>query len=648
MLVDRKPRVVTLALISFALMLSSVQSISTAHATTLTCAQGGVCSVGDTGPGGGIVFYVAADQNSFACGPTLAQMCTYLENARADDLNAPPTPWSVDSLKGTTVVFGARNVSIGKGYKNTLNIIAQQGPYNALTNNYLAGVAQAFRGGGKTDWYLPSTDELYQLHLSRIRTDTFAQSSTETSPSKSSGIYLVDRNALVVTEVQKFDLNRVVAIRAFARGISGTYVCGSGSYEVFQGVVLSQSNCTGEVTIPEGVWAIKDAAFGDSQITKINFSTTLTTIGNSAFSGNALLETITIPDGVTKLGTFAFFGASSVTSVSIGAGLIELRDYSFHDLTSLVNLTIPSTVRTIYPGAFGGATNLVNLTILNGVTTILDSAFYGANSLTSLIIPSSVSELGNASFGTRSSSLRSVQILSASITGPDDDPVFNGLSSLTTLNCLTNLSNLDRVTDLGLPDVPACDTSSVPDAPVISTLVGGDRQLRITFTIASDGGEAIDLIQYSSDSGATWVGASGTTSPITISSLTGRTSYTVQIRAHNSVGNSSGSNLKTAATTDSSVDASEAAAAEAARVAAAEAARVAAVNAAVAAAAAKRAAEQKEMSELLSVIPSIAGLALNLGDLTNSLLVKQKCVNGKTTKLVKKGAKCPKGYVKRK
>jgi hypothetical protein len=92
-----------------------------------------------------------------------------------------------------------------------------------------------------------------------------------------------------------------------------------------------------------------------------------------------------------------------------------------------------------------------------------------------------------------------------------------------------------------------------------------------------------------------------------------------------------------------------AAIAEAARVAAiAEAARVAALNAAIAADAAKRALDQKQMSELLSVIPSIAGLALNIGDLTNSLLAKQKCVKGKTTKYVKKGAKCPKGYAKRK
>jgi hypothetical protein len=77
--------------------------------------------------------------------------------------------------------------------------------------------------------------------------------------------------------------------------------------------------------------------------------------------------------------------------------------------------------------------------------------------------------------------------------------------------------------------------------------------------------------------------------------------------------------------------------------AAAEAARVAAA----AAEAAKKAKEQKELTELLSVIPSIAGLALNLGDLTNSLLTT-KCVKGKAVKNVKKGAKCPKGYVNKK
>ena len=74
---------------------------------------------------------------------------------------------------------------------------------------------------------------------------------------------------------------------------------------------------------------------------------------------------------------------------------------------------------------------------------------------------------------------------------------------------------------------------------------------------------------------------------------------------------------------------------------------VVADNSAAQAEVAKKAKEQRELRELLSVIPSIAGLALNVGDLANSLLTT-KCVKGKKIKYVKKGAKCPKGFVKRK
>jgi hypothetical protein len=67
-------------------------------------------------------------------------------------------------------------------------------------------------------------------------------------------------------------------------------------------------------------------------------------------------------------------------------------------------------------------------------------------------------------------------------------------------------------------------------------------------------------------------------------------------------------------------------------------------GAALAAAAAKRAAEQKELTELLALIPEIAKLSLELGETTKSLY-QQKCVKGKHVKYVKNGAKCPKGYV---
>ena len=76
---------------------------------------------------------------------------------------------------------------------------------------------------------------------------------------------------------------------------------------------------------------------------------------------------------------------------------------------------------------------------------------------------------------------------------------------------------------------------------------------------------------------------------------------------------------------------------------AAEAARIAAANAE----AARKAKEQKELTEILALIPKIGELTLSLGETTKSLY-STKCVKGKTTKFVKKGSKCPKGYVKKK
>jgi uncharacterized repeat protein (TIGR02543 family) len=52
------------------------------------CDGSSPCSVGDTGPGGGVIFYVAP--SLFDCGPTLTQKCKYLEHARTTGTN----PWT--------------------------------------------------------------------------------------------------------------------------------------------------------------------------------------------------------------------------------------------------------------------------------------------------------------------------------------------------------------------------------------------------------------------------------------------------------------------------------------------------------------------------------------------------------------------------
>ena len=54
---------------------------------------------------------------------------------------------------------------IGKGYSNTQTIVSN---FGQPTNNYAAGIAYNYRGGGYSDWYLPSLDELIKLYLNRV------------------------------------------------------------------------------------------------------------------------------------------------------------------------------------------------------------------------------------------------------------------------------------------------------------------------------------------------------------------------------------------------------------------------------------------------------------------------------------------------
>ena len=128
---------------------------------TATCANGGPCIVGDRGPGGGKIFYVAA--TPFTCGPTLAETCTYLEAAPTSGANAWTDvlrTWSTGGNQSVSVNT-ADGTAIGTGFKNSSAIVAQ------LSNVEESSAAVAARryGGPNSliDWYLPSKDELNQM-----------------------------------------------------------------------------------------------------------------------------------------------------------------------------------------------------------------------------------------------------------------------------------------------------------------------------------------------------------------------------------------------------------------------------------------------------------------------------------------------------
>ena len=81
---------------------SKITMQSSSHA--LSCSQGGACSVDQTGPGGGTVFYYQAA--GFSCGASLSSTCYYLEVAPKTWSGGsidPIKPWSISPYNGTNI-----------------------------------------------------------------------------------------------------------------------------------------------------------------------------------------------------------------------------------------------------------------------------------------------------------------------------------------------------------------------------------------------------------------------------------------------------------------------------------------------------------------------------------------------------------------
>ena len=169
---------------------------------------------------------------------------------------------------------------------------------------------------------------------------------------------------------------------------------------------------------------------GMYELTSVTIPCSVTTIGNSAFSGCSGLTSVTIPNSVTSIGSETFYRCSGLTTVTIGNSVTSIGESAFEACSGMTSVTIPCSVTTIGNSAFSGCRGLTSVTIPNSVTSIGSKTFYRCSGLTTVTIGNSVASIGYDAFyysfgsGDTIYSLNPTPPISSSNIGPFDDECY--------------------------------------------------------------------------------------------------------------------------------------------------------------------------------------------------------------------------------
>ncbi|MCR4645952.1 MAG: leucine-rich repeat domain-containing protein, partial [Oscillospiraceae bacterium] len=151
------------------------------------------------------------------------------------------------------------------------------------------------------------------------------------------------------------------------------------------------------VVIGEGITSVCAYAFQRYKaLTSVSLPSTLTEIGNEAFSGCGITA-LDLPDSLAMMKFGAFQGCQDLAEVHLPASLTEIPDDAFYGCKSLSSIVIPDTVTRIGDTAFG-YTGLTAVSIPDSVKSIDEQAFIGCPELRSAELGEGVQSLGARAF----------------------------------------------------------------------------------------------------------------------------------------------------------------------------------------------------------------------------------------------------------
>lgn len=193
------------------------------------------------------------------------------------------------------------------------------------------------------------------------------------------------------------------------------FLCTKDGKRLLQGLNIE------EVVIPESVEDIEEYAFykmsniksvkltntktigqsafyQDSQISSVDFGSSLESIGNMAFMYCSMKEVV-LPATMKSIGNKqAFLGCMALEKLVLNEGIEELGDAAFMQCVSLKEVYVPGTVTKFGNGVFSHCSGLESIEFGEGLKVVGPSVVYYGSSVKTVKIADSVTEIGTFAF----------------------------------------------------------------------------------------------------------------------------------------------------------------------------------------------------------------------------------------------------------
>ena len=152
----------------------------------------------------------------------------------------------------------------------------------------------------------------------------------------------------------------------------------------------------GDVTVKTGTRHILGGAFDEASLTSVTLPSSLTSMGDYAFSSCQQLTAVHGLEHVEEFGRHAFESSVSLTSATLGCRTVS--DFMFSFCFSLTDVHLPEGVEVIGDQAFSHCEALQEITLPDSVTTLGYWAFAVCPNLRHVTMGSQIETVGEGVF----------------------------------------------------------------------------------------------------------------------------------------------------------------------------------------------------------------------------------------------------------